>query len=637
MATVVRAEAKITAQNALRPGINSAISDLKRFRQHADQLSRHRAMEDRLAGIGNAMKAAAAGFVAYQGMEQMRRAVRDFAALDREMTRIGITGDNASPQEIAKGLSEMRRLAFDAAMPINTLKEGMDALTASGENFQRSMEMLPSIVRTAQASGSTTRDIANTSQAIVRHLGIQIKDLQTAQDIIVRGGELGRFELKDMSRYLPSMAPAAKAVGIEGKKGLAYMVAMLQVIRQGTGTAEEAAASASNIFQKMESEETANRFKKMGVDLRKEMALARKNGENLIETFARLTNKALKGDLSKIPQLFSDMEFARGMRALLVGMGQMPELIEKINNSQGAVAENLKKITSDTQATLDRFAESADRARQSAGGLISELVAPGLGNAAENLQSIAVTMERMRAAAKDGGIVGAIVAGAKDFKDAVGRDLEKRQQELQREADEKTLADMPGRLALTRQHADRHIRVNQDAIRKLESMPQSAERDQKLATLRRNLAGWQQSVMPNADEWDALRRTGAGSAPVYIDPTLVDQWRYDSFEAQRNRARMGQTGPLSGLPVPPMRQNSFRDMPLNALDDAVAKTEEVKTNFQQAEAAAKGPGAAFAASVKTGVDQAITELERFNAAARNVAIPGIGRGFPTGRSMSEVE
>ena len=98
MATVVRAEAKITAQNALRPGINSAISDLKRFRQHADQLSRHRAMEDRLAGIGTAMKAAAAGFVAYQGMEQMRRAVRDIAALDREMTRICITVDNSSPQ-----------------------------------------------------------------------------------------------------------------------------------------------------------------------------------------------------------------------------------------------------------------------------------------------------------------------------------------------------------------------------------------------------------------------------------------------------------------------------------------------------------------------------------------------------------
>jgi TP901 family phage tail tape measure protein len=289
MATVVRAEAKITAQNALRPGLNSAINDLKRFKQASDQMTRHRAMEDRLAGIGNAMKAAAAGFVAYQGMEQMRRAVRDFAALDREMTRIGITGDNASPQEIAKGLSEMRRLAFDAAMPINTLKEGMDALTASGENFQRSMEMLPSIVRTAQASGSTTRDIANTSQAMVRHLGIQIKDLQTAQDMITRGGELGQFELKDMARYLPSLAPAAKAVGLAGREGLSYMLAMLQVIREGTGTSEEAAVAATNIFQKMGSEETTNKFKKMGVDLNKEMEKARKNGENTLDAFVRIT------------------------------------------------------------------------------------------------------------------------------------------------------------------------------------------------------------------------------------------------------------------------------------------------------------------------------------------------------------
>jgi TP901 family phage tail tape measure protein len=642
MATVVRAEAKITAQNALRPGINSAINDLRRFKQASEQLGKARAFEKRMAGIGNAMKAAAAGFAAYQVVEQARRAVTDFARLDRDMTRIGITGDNASPEEIAKGLGEMRRLAVETAMPINKLKDGMEALTASGESFQRSMEMLPSIARTAQASGAATSDIANTTQAITRHLGIQIRDLEAAQDMITRGGELGQFELKDMARYLPSMAPAAKAVGMEGRRGLAQLVAMLQVVREGTGTAEEAAASVRNVFQKMESEETAGKFKKMGIDLRKEMAAARKNGENLIDAFVRLSEKALKGDMSKLPQLFSDQEFARGMTALLNGYGKLPGLIEKINNSQGAVANNLKKITSDTQATLDRLSESGDRARQAAGALLADLASPNLANAADNLQSMATSMERMRAAAKDGGILGAIGQGVKDYREALDRDLARRRDVFQRDADETTLADMPGRLALANQHAGRHIRVNQDAIRKLEAMPQSADRDQKLATLRRNLAGWQQSAGATPEELAALsRQIGRAGGPVatgIMDPERVELWREMSREANRARGRMSPAS-AAGLPIPPTRQNrvDFRGSPVAPLDEAVTKAEAIKTTFEEAATAAKTPGPALAASVKTGVDQAIADLERLNSAMRGITMPGIGRGFPTGRSMSEVE
>lgn len=50
-----------------------------------------------------------------------------------------------------------------------------------------------------------------------------------------RGDKLGKFELKDMARYLPSMLPAFEALGGEGQSGLRSLVAMLQVIRAGTG------------------------------------------------------------------------------------------------------------------------------------------------------------------------------------------------------------------------------------------------------------------------------------------------------------------------------------------------------------------------------------------------------------------
>ncbi len=102
--------------------------------------------------------------------------------------------------------------------------------------------------------------------------------MQLAFDALVAGGKAGQFELKDMARYLPSLAPAAKALGLEGQRGLESLVAMLQVIRKGSGTSEEAASSMQNILQKMQSEETTKRFKKMASTLRRRSQRAEKKG-----------------------------------------------------------------------------------------------------------------------------------------------------------------------------------------------------------------------------------------------------------------------------------------------------------------------------------------------------------------------
>lgn len=333
----------------------------------------------------------AAGMAGRQASQSAQR----FASVDRSMSRIGITGD-ASIEETRAGTIELRNLARETATLFSEAQSGLDSITTSGRNFTDAMAMMPSILRTAQAAGAANADIANTSIALLDHMKIPIRELQAAQDILAKGGAAGKFELKDMARYLPSMLPQFKALGYEGQDGLRKLVATLQTIRAGTGTAEEAAAAARNVLGKMESEETATKFKKMGVDLRKEMAKARAEGRDLLDTFIDISDRALKGDLSKAPQLFTDSEFRTGMMALLTGRDRMREFTRAVADSSGTVSKALERITTDSQASMDRLKEGADRASTAFGGLAVQMGNPVIKEVAKNLNDAAAAMERMQ-------------------------------------------------------------------------------------------------------------------------------------------------------------------------------------------------------------------------------------------------
>ncbi|MEE1612070.1 phage tail tape measure protein [Microvirga sp. CF3016] len=313
------------------------------------------------AGVGRAALAfggAAAG--AYAFGRAISSTVTKTADLDRRMTRLRLTA-GASASEMDQATIALQKLAVETAHPLDNVTSGLEALVAGGRSLGDSMGMIGAIARTAQASGSEVEDIAKTADSVSMNFKIAGKDMQSAFDIMVAGGKAGRFELKDMARYLPSLAPAAAAIGLKGTEGLEQMIAMLQIVRKGTGTTEEAATSMSNIFQKMESEETAKKFGKFGINLRKEMKDARKNGRNLLEVFEELTAKALSGDLSKLPQLFTDAQFATGMRALLTFRGEWQKLqAEMHQNAPGAVMKDFGAVTQGVRAELDRISESWD-------------------------------------------------------------------------------------------------------------------------------------------------------------------------------------------------------------------------------------------------------------------------------------
>ena len=300
-----------------------------------------------------------------------------FAEVDLRLRRIGLTAD-ASREQVAGVGSILYDLAQQTATPIDQVTSGLEDLVSQGKNLSEALAFLPSVVRTAAASGAEVKDMAASTGALADSLRISSGEMQGAFDILVAGGKAGKFELKDMSQYLPSLAPMAAAVGLKGAEGLKRLTAMLQIVRNQTGTASEAATNLTNVFAKMESEETAKKFAKFGVDLRKEMVKARKEGKELTEVFLDLSEKALKGDLSKVPQLFSDMQVAGGMRALLSQRDALRKLQATLDNVNGATLRDFGEVANTAAASITKLTTAWDRFVTNLGRTVSNAGVPGI-------------------------------------------------------------------------------------------------------------------------------------------------------------------------------------------------------------------------------------------------------------------
>jgi TP901 family phage tail tape measure protein len=392
----IRAELEIDGKDSTSPAFRSVATrmgqierQMSRFNKTAADfdrkvasINRHSAGMQRAAEgfnkAGTMLRTGIAGYGAFEVGRAIAGTVKDFAALERQMTRIGITAD-ASAAQTKEAFAQAQQIAndlnYDSVQPAI---EAIDTLVASGKSLDEAMAFLPSVLATAQATGAATQDIANTGLKAADALKIETKNMQRAFDIMVMGGKAGQFELKDMAQYIPGLANSFATLGYKGEEGLKQLVAILQTIREDTGDASSAATQAQNIFGKMYSEETGKKFAKFGIDLRKEMEAAKKTGEDAVSAFIRLSNEAIKGDLSKLPLLFSDQEFRLGMQSLMTSGDSLKRFIDTMNSAEvnGTVFRDVNRIFGDTQASIDRMSNSWEKLKTSMGESVAPAVTP---------------------------------------------------------------------------------------------------------------------------------------------------------------------------------------------------------------------------------------------------------------------
>ncbi|WP_294275791.1 phage tail tape measure protein [uncultured Sphingomonas sp.] len=294
------------------------------------------------AGIGTGMAMAApiiAGIHAAQEYEST-------------MTDIGQKADLSRPktEALGKGLLIAARAANQ--MPAD-MQAGVDALAGMGASVPDAVAMMTPIGRAATAYKAEIADLSNASFAATDNLKVPIGQTQKVIDIMAAAGKAGAFEIKDMAGVFPSLTAAYQALGQKGTGAVADLAAGLQIARKGAGDSASAGTNLANVLQKISSPATAKAFEKMGVNLPEALKKAYKEGKTPLEAIAELTNKTLKGDLSKLGYLFEDSQVQQGLRPLIQNM----ELFRKIR------ADAMKSDGTTDRDFAERMKDSAEQSK----------------------------------------------------------------------------------------------------------------------------------------------------------------------------------------------------------------------------------------------------------------------------------
>jgi len=300
---------------------------------------------------GRMVDAMAMGYALARSLTAPVKAGIDF------QTQLEDIGQKAAiPQEKLAALgARIRKVAADTTQAASQMAKGMDVLVGFGASEDDALAMLRPIGRAATAYGAQIEDLAQASYAALLNLKVPADQVATALDAMAQAGKSGAFELKDMARYAPAIFAAYQGLGQKGVPAVADLAAAMQVVRMGAGDSAEAATNLSNVLQKINAPATRRNFKKLGINLEKEMKKAAAKGMTPIEAIAEITNTALKGDLGKLGDLFEDAQVQKGLRAIIQNLDEYRKIRAEALKAQGVVEEDYQRRLKTTQGFVQRF------------------------------------------------------------------------------------------------------------------------------------------------------------------------------------------------------------------------------------------------------------------------------------------
>lgn len=320
----------------------------RRMAAARDRFSQGQATASNLAGAGMGM--IGAGVASAAPFAAGVKVAQDFQS---RMTDIAQKANlsRADAEKMGRALLVAGRAANQ--LP-ETMQGGVDTLSGFGLDPRQATQMMQPIGRAATAYKAEITDLAAASFAAHDNLKVAIGDTGRMIDVMAQAGKAGAFEMRDMAAYFPTLTAAYQGLGQTGVAAGGDLAAALQITRKGAGDSATAATNLANVLQKISSPATVKAFGKMGVDLPAALKRMYKEGKTPIEAIAELTNKTLKGDLSRLGYLFEDAQVQQGLRPLIQNMEEYRRIREQALSASG---------TTDTDFA-ERMRDSAEQTRQ---------------------------------------------------------------------------------------------------------------------------------------------------------------------------------------------------------------------------------------------------------------------------------
>lgn len=253
-------------------------------------------------GMPRALSVAMGAFGGYQaGKMVLSEPIRQTMGYDRALANLSNTAFAGQSMDARRG--GMRTL--DAAI-VSAVRAGggtregalgtLDKLVASGsfDEIGDATRLLPVLTRAGTAANADPSQLADIAIRAKQTFGL--KDPGLAMDQAIRAGQLGGFELKDMAKWLPQQMAMARQSGLQGDDGFRALLAANQASAITAGTKDEAGNNLVNLLAKINSQDTSNDAKKLGINLSGALAAARGKGVNSLDAFVNMAEQIVAKD-----------------------------------------------------------------------------------------------------------------------------------------------------------------------------------------------------------------------------------------------------------------------------------------------------------------------------------------------------
>lgn len=291
---------------------------------------------------------------AYALAKGLQAPVQAAAAFETSLLNVGQKAD-MSDESIAAMGKRIRALAPIINQSALEVAKGVDTLVGFGLDPERAETLMGPIGRAATAYQAQIDDLAKAGFAALDNLKVKAGDFGKALDVMAQSGKEGAFEIKDMAQHFPQLSAAAQALKMTGVPAVGRLSAALQIARKGAGDGATAANNTANLMQKIISPETTKKFKAFGIDIRKELKKTQDAGGDIFEMIAKQVDKALKGDLSKIGDIFGDKQVSEFLNALIPNLEEYRKIRDKALSAKGVVDNDFDRRMKTNAAQTQAF------------------------------------------------------------------------------------------------------------------------------------------------------------------------------------------------------------------------------------------------------------------------------------------
>ena len=263
--------------------------------------------------------------------------VHNVGNLQERLTRLGIQA-NKSPEEIQKLKEQLFATATrqDIRVAPDQLLDAIEKIVEKTGNLELARSNLLNIGHAIQATGAQGADIGALVADMAQKFGIKTPDeMLKALDTMVRQGKAGAFTLQHLAAQGERVTAAYAALGRTGPQALREMGALLQVFRQGTGSAEQGATAFEAVLRELV--QKSEKFEALGVEVwdPEQLSQGKKVARAVPAILEDLVN-AVDGDIKRLGKLFGE-EAARGIKVLVAEYQRlgMLESLQKFLAIQG--------------------------------------------------------------------------------------------------------------------------------------------------------------------------------------------------------------------------------------------------------------------------------------------------------------